>query len=154
MSLIPPEKLLEELSQDSYWDIDAFDDPKRAYARFDIRGNGILIPLKASRVSEPALDVQLNNISHGGVCFESTLYLEPGSVWRLSFEQHGFQIGSQPIVVRHSRLTNSRLYQSGCQFVIEPALLMLLGVEPNEIHGQTEEEDHDAEFLAPEDLIN
>lgn len=124
----------------------------RSYKRHPVRGDARLEPLSEDPYAE-TVPILLRDISRGGVGFLSEQQIEPGSLWRIRFQQQGRWIGSQAIAVRHCRLIQSELYLVGGQFVIEPYILQMVGVPERELareEGDESSGDGEADFLAPE----
>ena len=112
------------------------EDTKRRFQRFPVRGDAQLEPLDSDAI-EHTTSVLLRDISRGGVGFLSDHTLEPGALYRLRFRVNGNTVGSQPIAVCFCRLVQDGLYMVGGQFVIEPYLMTLVGVEPAELTGES-----------------
>ena len=156
MSTTPHELLIEQLEQAEYWSQDTCDNDRHTYSRYVIRGDAVLTQLNPSHVSQSVIHVQLRSIGHGGIGFMSHQRLDIGSMWRLGFELQGFQIATQPIAIQYCEKEDTHnAYATGGQFIIEPSLMMLLGVDSKELLGiQPDPGDAlgDVEFLSPEAL--
>lgn len=130
-------------------------DSNRLFQRHVARGDVELHPDSRSRLDRTPVEVKLRDVGRGGIGFISHQHLPAGSSWRACFMQHGFVVASQSIVVRHCRLVSEGVYLVGTQFVCEPGLLAILGVDP----GAIEEDDTDVlatvggdAFVAPSDV--
>ncbi len=154
-----PDSLLAELNR-----LEALRDPakntgpgsNRTFERFVIRGDCELHPESRNRLDRYPIEVKIRDIARGGLGFISQDELPQGSCWRACFMQHGFVVAQQSIVVRHCREVSPGVYLVGTQFVADPGLLAVLGVEPGAI-GDGDEDDiignvgGDA-FVSPSDV--
>jgi hypothetical protein len=126
---------------------------QRQFHRFVVRGEAELHPMHRNWLDPTPINVQLRDISRGGLGFLSPQPLTPSSAWRACFLQAGYVIGEQAMIVRHCRAVNDALYLVGAQFVIDTGLLVQLGVSPGELEeteleAQDETQD-DGQFLPP-----
>lgn len=152
MSIAEPRDLIEVLSRMEYWRQEPPVDRKRAFRRFVVRGEATLEPMQTGQSMNGHVHAMLRDISRGGIGFLADSFLQPGEVWRIRFEQHGHLIGQQPILVKFCRLVQDGMYLTGGQFVIEPALLIGLGVDEGDLHNDTHIANQTldtAEFLPP-----
>jgi hypothetical protein len=154
MTTARPCDLLDLLNDMESWRQDPEVERNRAYRRFPVRGDATLESLDASRLVRLPITVMLRDISRGGTGFICDRALTPGSVWRVGFNHKGFQIGSQPIVIRFCREVQDGLYLIGGQFVIEPAVMIMLGVNEEQLGHDVRdrEEPADTDFLDPDDM--
>ncbi|WP_432797874.1 hypothetical protein [Poriferisphaera sp. WC338] len=128
---------------------------QRQFERYVVRGEAELHPMNRTHLEATPITVQLRDLGRGGAGFISQQPISLGSSWRMCFLQHGYVIGSQPIIARHSHRVDNDLYLIGSQFVIETGLMTLLGIDPIKI-TQTEnditEDLPNANFLPPADV--
>ncbi len=154
MTTSEPQELIRVLTQMEYWRQEPPTERQRAFRRFTVRGDATVEQVDdQSIVHLTAKPVMLRDISRGGVGFVVDQFLEPGSVWRLAIFDRGRKAGTQTLVVRYCRLVQDGLYLVGAQFIIEPHLMLTLGVEEralaDDIHQRVKPEDT-ADFLAPD----
>jgi hypothetical protein len=108
----------------------------RRFRRFAIRTEGILEPLDLS--DGHTYPVMLRDISRNGVGFLCEKFIEPCTLWRIRFIRHNLVIGSQPMIMRYCRLIQPDLYILGGQFIVEPHLMLALGVNEEDLRtGET-----------------
>ncbi|MCC6680084.1 MAG: PilZ domain-containing protein [Phycisphaeraceae bacterium] len=103
----------------------------RMFRRFVVRGDALLHPMNRSRLDATPVDVKLRDISRNGIGFICNQPLPINSCWRIELQLAGYAIGSQALVVRHVREVGDGMFLCGANFVIDTALLALLGVEPS-----------------------
>lgn len=103
---------------------------QRKFTRFVVRGEAELRAMDRIDTDAGSVQVLLRDIGRGGVGFVSQEKLATNSIWRLCFYQHGYMIGHQAVIVKHSREIEPGVYLAGGQFCIESGLLALLGVDP------------------------
>ena len=156
MTVSDPKELIGLLSQLEYWRQDPIQEQQRAFRRFTVRGDATIEPVEQSSIDRIAtMPVMLRDISRGGIGFVVEQFIDPGTVWRLSFYEHNHRVGSQVFVVRFCRLVHNGMYLVGAQFVIEPYLMMALGIQNEQLHedirDRTRPEDT-ADFLGPDDV--
>lgn len=138
-----PDALLSELTR-----LEALRDPRknagagsnRSFERFVVRGDIELHPESRTRLDRNPLDVKIRDLARGGVGFIAQQHMPKGSCWRACFLQHGFVVAQQCLVVRHSREVSPGVFLVGTQFVSDPALLALMGVEPGAIQDGDEQD--------------
>ena len=155
MSSTPPNDLIGLISQPEYWQQTQPADKKRAFERFDVRGDATLEPIETGHVETPNVRVQLRDISRGGLGFVCDRFIEPGTVWRVRFEYQSELVGTQPLVVRFCRMTENGMYLAGGQFVLEPAVMVLLGVGEQNLTRDIVDRQNPldtADFVAPDAL--
>lgn len=156
MSITEPRDLIEVLGRMEYWRQEPPVDHKRAFRRFVVRGEATLEPVHSGKVIESDARAMLRDVSRGGVGFLCDRFLEPGDIWRIRFERKGYLLGQQPILIKFCRLVQDGLYLTGGQFIIEPALMVALGVDETDLHDDTRVVDkslNTAEFLPPENML-
>lgn len=133
MPQIGPKALLAALSKLENLRDPSAGEGKRQFHRFVVRGEAELVNVDHTDTKPITLPVQIRDVGLGGMGFVSQIPLEVGSVWRVNFLQSGHVIGTQPILIRHSRTVNDALHLIGGQFVIETGILCILGVNPSSI---------------------
>lgn len=106
---------------------------RRKSIRHQIRCAATIEPLVDGAELHEAIHVELGDVAHCGVMFSLGQGLETGSTWRLLLTHEGEMVGSAPFVVRYSRVLEGGRFSCGCQFMVEPALMTLLGVEGDEV---------------------
>jgi len=122
---------------------------QRQFQRFTARGEVELTSMDR-RTEDPTLNVQLRDLSRGGLGLLSEKAIEVGSTWRVAFLSNGFVVGTQGVIVRHCHMVQPGVYLVGTQFCIETGLMCLLGIDPNAIHdGDDANESQKHKFLAP-----
>ena len=124
----------------------------RMFRRFVVRSDALLHPMNRSRLDATPVDVKLRDISRNGVGFICSQPLPVNSSWRIELQLVGYAIGSQAIVVRHVSEVGDGMFLCGANFVIDTALLALLGVEPSLLEEPEEIGQHettDDHFVAP-----
>lgn len=156
MTISEPKELISLLSQMEYWRQDPVQERQRAFRRFTVRGDATIEPVEQSNIERNCVKpVMLRDISRGGVGFVVEQFIDPGTVWRIAFYEHNHRMGSQVLIVRYCRLVQEGLYLVGAQFVIEPYLMVALGLNDQQLHedirDRTRPEDT-AEFVAPDDM--
>ena len=155
MSTTPPNDLIGMISQPEYWQKMQPADKQRAFERFEVRGDATLEPIETGHVETPCVRAQLRDISRGGLGFICDRFIEPGTVWRVRFEYQSELVGTQPMVIRFCRLAQNHMYLAGGQFVVEPAMLVLLGVGEQSLTKDIVDRQNPldtADFLAPDAL--
>lgn len=151
MPLTGPKALLAALSKLENLRDPSAPEGKRQFQRFVVRGDAELVSVDHTNTKPVVVPVQIRDIGLGGIGFVSQIPLDVGSVWRVNFLQHGHVIGTQPILVRHSRPVRDALYLIGGQFVVETGLLCLLGVDPSAIRGGARADDN-SNFVPPSEV--
>lgn len=153
MAMTEPRDLIDVLGRMESWRREPSVDRKRAFRRFVVRGEATLEPIQAGTFIDPNPRAMLRDISRGGIGFLCDRKLQPGEIWRIRFENKGYIIGQQPLLIKFCRLVQDELYLTGGQFIIEPALMLELGVDGSDLHGDMRIIDNTlntAEFLPPE----
>ncbi len=154
MSVAEPRNLIEVLSRMEYWRQEPAVERNRAFKRFEVRGEAT-IELAESAGPSDRHTIMLRDISRGGIGFLCPACLDPGTLWRVAFEDHGHRIGTQVVCVRFSRLVQDGLYLVGGQFVVEPYLMLALGVSDAELANDIVDKCKPldtAQFVPPDDL--
>lgn len=152
-----PEKLVDVLARLEAERRRPENENRRRFRRFVIRGEARLEPLNNSSLGDSQV-VLLRDVGYAGVGFLTDRELDLETMWRMRFHHpnHGTVFGAQPVIVRYCRPIQPNLYMVGAEFVIEPYLLSLLGVEDKklrqEVAGTEEEEADNAEYRAPDAL--
>jgi hypothetical protein len=141
-----PRHLLDELAK-----LENLRDPARTaglrqFRRFVLRGDAELHPADPTQLDRTPIDVQLRDISRGGVGFVCTRKIPARSNWRMVFLHRGYPIGEQTLCVRHGREITEGVYLVGGQYTIASGLLTMLGIEPGDIL--------DSEGDAPDDVVS
>lgn len=131
MSICEPNDLMGILDKLEYYRESAGSETQRKFRRFNIRGEAKLEAIDDH--GSAATQVLLRDISRAGVGFLVDRFIEPCTQWRLRFMADGALAGSQPIAVRYCRLVQDNLYMVGGQFIIEPHILAVAGVKPEEL---------------------
>jgi len=153
MSVTEPQELISVLNQMEYWRQEPVKERKRAFKRFTVRGDATIEPVTQCTVQQQPKPVMLRDISRGGIGFVLEQFIEPGSTWRIAFYNRGCKVGTQSLVVRYCRLVQDGLYLVGAQFIVEPYLMVMLGVDEraldDDIADQTKPEDT-ADFVPPD----
>jgi len=155
MTTTRPRSLLDELDR-----LESLRDPdqagQRQFHRFIVRGEVQLHPMSRNRLDPTPINVQLRDLSHGGMGFLSPEPLHRSSTWRACFLEHGYVIGEQALMIRHCREVGTSLYLVGGQFIMETGLMIMLGVSPGDLkaaHAEIEDETrHQADYLPPGDV--
>ncbi len=135
MSVAEPRDLVEILSRMEFWRQEPPVERQRWFKRFTVRGEAelTLLPGHAAYRDPRPISISLRDVSRAGLGFLATEAIEPGAVGRVAFQFHGQKCGEQCIVVRFSRLVHDGLFLCGGQFIIEPYLMLLLGVDAGEL---------------------
>lgn len=156
MTLANPTRLVEVLGRlDSESDGQAAAEQRR-FTRFSVRAPATLEPMEGWSQGTDQVPVMARNISRGGVGFVAERPLPAGSVWRIAFERRGRQVGSQTMVVLYCREIQKGTYLLGGQFIVEPGLMLMLGVDDTALNGDIRigkaAATEDADFAAPDDV--
>lgn len=131
---------------------------RRAFQRFDVRGQAKLRPVQRNLNDHDSVDIQLRDIGRGGLGFVCNHELPLGSIWNVQFVHQGYVIDTRTIQIRFVRELEPGCFVTGTQFIINDGLMALLGVSPAEIdrHDFGDQQDDDESetlgFAAPEDL--
>ena len=112
---------------------------RRKQRRFVVRGEAELHRTGADLSLDPPISIHLQDISLTGARLLCPRSLRPGTVWRLHVLNQGHVVGHQTLVIRHVRQHPTGLFLVGGQFCIEAGLMTVLGVNPDSLHGTTEE---------------
>jgi hypothetical protein len=146
---------MDLLSRMESWRAEPILDSSRAFERFPVRGDATLERAQAPHAHVQLRHVMLRDLSRGGVGFLCDEQIEPGTVWRISFYDRGQKVGTQALIVRFCRLVQDGLYLAGGQFVIEPYLMLVLGITEHDlahdIQARARPEDT-ADFVAPDQV--
>ncbi len=154
MSVAEPRNLIEMLSRMEYWRQEPAVERQRTFKRFEVRGQALLEPIE-NPAHTGHLQVMLRDISRGGVGFVCERFLEPGTVWRIAFEDRGQRVGQQPACVRFCRLVQDGLYLVGAQFVVEPYIMLAAGISATDLASDITESTNPtdtAEYVPPDSL--
>lgn len=143
--------MLEECRQDPVVET------QRKFKRYSVRADAKLESMDDD-CADTRTTILLRDISRGGIGFLCDRFLDPGTMHRVRFQVHGYPVGSQPIVVCYCRLVQDNLYMIGGQFVVEPYLMALAGVGPeqlgnDDLTGECSADDV-SEFLAPDAAVD
>ena len=141
MSIAEPRDLIEVLNRMEYWRQEPSVDRKRSFRRFVVRGEATLEPVQPGRILDGNVNVMLRDISRGGVGFLSNRFHQPGEIWRIRFESKGYLVGQQSMIIKFCRLVQDGLYLTGGQFIIEPILMIELGIEGTDLQDDTRARD-------------
>jgi hypothetical protein len=151
MATTRPHSLLDELDRlEALRDADKVG--QRRFRRFVARGEVELHPTHRNRLDSTPINVQMRDLSQGGMGFLSPQPIDEGSSWRACFLREGYVIGEQAVVVRHCRQVNESLYLIGVEFVIDTGLMVQLGVSPAELEQSQfapQDETQDTEAFKP-----
>lgn len=143
---------LEELEQQT----DAgSNQSRREYHRFPVRGDATLTNMDNIGDESVVIPVMLRDVSRGGIGFLCQQKVEAGSLWRVSFLQHGYAVAHQGLQIRHCRELRSGVFLVGGQFVAETGLMCILGVPPSKLRAgkpSHSAKDDDAQFLPPGEI--
>jgi len=154
MSVAEPRNLIEVLSRMEYWRQEPAVEHNRSFRRFGARGEATIEPVEPA--AEPHIEsVMLRDIARGGIGFLCSSFLEPGTILRIGFQHHGRRIATQVACVRFCRLVQDGLYLAGAQFIIEPYLMLALGVSESDLADDvldTKAPLDTAEFVPPDDV--
>lgn len=129
MTLADPTRLVEILAQLESDANDGAGAEQRRFRRFSVRAQARLEPVEGRSGELESVAAMMRNVSRGGVGVVAERPLPLGSVWRITFERKGRQVGSHLIVVLYCRRIQEGAYMLGGQFIVEPALLLMLGVD-------------------------
>jgi len=129
MTLARPTRLVEVLEQLESEADHGIGAQQRRFRRFSVRAQAQLESVHSWSDAPERVSAMVRNISRGGVGFVAERSMPLGSVWRMAFERKGRQVGSQLIVVLYCRQIHEGTYMIGGQFIVEPALMLMLGVE-------------------------
>ncbi|MFW6033272.1 MAG: PilZ domain-containing protein [Phycisphaeraceae bacterium] len=123
---------------------------QRCFRRFHVRGTAEMRPIDTCRLDRSPVEVQLRDVSRGGVGFVSAQTLPVGSTWRICFLYRGYIIGHQPVLVRHCRRMEGGAYLVGGQFCLDTVMFPVLGIDPGEVEEGDHRSDDMASFVPPE----
>jgi len=128
----------------------------RLFTRFDVRTEAWLEPIEDLVERKRPIEVMVRNISRGGVGFVASRPLNVGSVWRIVFMRRGRQIASHTIALRFSQPIEDHIHLAGAQFVVDPALLLTLGVDEAQLSRDIRYDPRragaaDADFAPPDE---
>ena len=79
---------------------------------------------------------QLFDISLGGASFLSDQPINLGTMWRLAILQNDQRTGTQSLDIRSCKKVDAHQYLIGAQFILEPYLLAMVGVNPHALTPQ------------------
>lgn len=151
MSTSRPHVLLGELDR-----LESLRDPGRqglrTFRRFVIRGDAELHPMNRNRLDPTPIEIKLRDLSRGGLGFICSQPLPERSSWRVTFLQHGYVVGMQALMIRHSRQVSDGVYLVGGQFVIDSGLMITLGIPRSAMEESSAigpDEADSEEFLSP-----
>jgi hypothetical protein len=148
MSVPHPKQLLEELNK-----LESLRDPKKAgnrqFRRFPVRREAEIHPVSRSRLDATPILIHVRDVSRGGIGFVTQTCPEVNSTWRVCFLSHGYVIGGQAALIRHSRTIGEGIYLVGGQFVLDSGLMTLLDIDPAHIHDS--EATGESDFVPPGD---
>jgi len=156
MDTTQPRSLRGELDR-----LESLRDPAQAgyrrFQRFVVRAEAELHPMNRDRLDPTPIEVQLRDISRGGVGLLAQQPLEDLSAWRICFLQEGYVIGEQAMIVRFCRPVSENLHLIGGQFVIDTGLLISLGISPGALEdeqlvGEDETREGEGDFVGPEEM--
>ncbi|MHC4995130.1 MAG: PilZ domain-containing protein [Planctomycetota bacterium] len=132
MTQVEPQNLIDVLERLKSRRQDPPIELNRNFPRFIVRVDARLEGVEPDKLSD-SIDVQLRDMSLGGVGFLSGSPLTTGAMWRLRFMMHDQVIGAQPLVIRYCNAVQQDLYLVGGQFTIEPSLLSIVGVTADKL---------------------
>lgn len=137
------------------------DNHPRLFRRYVVRGDAMLHPMNRSRLDATPLDIKLRDVSRGGIGFICDQPIGMHTTWRLEVLIGGYAVGAQALIVRHVEEVSAGMYLIGATFVLDTAILALLGVEPTlledaeDIAGPrlaSDEASDDDDFVAPAEV--
>lgn len=140
---------LEELEQQAE---NSSAQSRREYDRFAVRGDAVLANMDSIGGESVTIQVMLRDVSRGGIGFLCQQKVDAGTLWRVSFMQHGYAIAHQGLQIRHCRELRSGVFLVGGQFVVETGLMCILGVPPAKLRTDKPTlavKEDDAQFLPP-----
>ena len=153
-----PERLVDVLARIEADRRTAIEEDRRRFRRFVVRGEALLEPLNRKSVAE-SRTLLLRDIGYAGIGFLAHQPLDPESMWRVRFQHddQGAVVGSQPVIIRSCRMVQPNLYMVGAEFIIEPYLLSLLGIDSMKLRQETFSTDTEtevglAEYSSPDAL--
>ncbi|MHC4996199.1 MAG: hypothetical protein ACYTGQ_14235 [Planctomycetota bacterium] len=106
---------------------------RRKSVRHAVKCVATIEPLSGGGNRSQGNEVEVHDVAQCGVMILLDRVLETGSTWRLLLGREGETVGSAPFVVRYGRLCEDGRYACGCQFMVEPALMTLMGVDEDEV---------------------
>ncbi len=155
MSMLSPADILAELDRLEFLrNASPNPGPNRRFERYSVRGTAILQPVCKQGLYDCNLEVQLRDVSRGGVGFLATELMVPFGFWQMSFIRDDLKIGEQEIIVRHCQQVSDGLYLAGAEFVVSSGLLNQIGVPATTVLSDISEgRDHeDDQFSSIYDL--
>jgi len=159
MSAQPDRSLLGKLhSIEQAQEAPNTDNHPRLFRRYVVRGDALLHPMNRSRLDATPLDIKLRDLSRGGAGFICNQPLALHSTWRLEVLIGGYAVGAQALIVRHVEEVSAGMYLIGTTFVLDTAIMALLGVEPTlledaeDITGPRLHQDDDDDFVTPAEV--
>jgi hypothetical protein len=115
---------------------------ERRYKRHAVRSMAQIEALEPHKLNT-IKSVQLFDISLGGVRFLTDEPIALDSMWRVTFLQNDQQAGSQSVDVRVCEQVAEGQYLIGAQFIAEPYLLTMIGVNSNSLSQQPQHDEND-----------
>lgn len=153
MTLADPTQIVEVLARLESAPAAKLEPEHRLFTRFPVRAEATLESVEDLSSQRMRIAAMVRNVSRGGVGFVADQPLAMGSIWRVSFERRGREIASQAIAVCFCKQIEEGIYLLGGQFVVEPSLLLMLGVDEAELSNdiRVRDQDHEeGEFTAPD----
>lgn len=127
--------------------------PQRRFQRFSVRSIARLWPGHADSNPAPPNEVQVRDISRGGIGFLASEPLPLGRFWQLQMLDSGVTIATVPAYCRHCHKIMEGAYLIGAEFGVPANILLSLGVTADEIAHADEAEAHNnltGDFVSPD----
>ena len=154
MHTIDHNELLNALKALEQADADAPQRNRRIFRRFNTRVAATLSidPQCASGPSTRPFAVEIRDISRGGFGLLCPSGVELNRVYRLVGVRDGIELFSSAVVPRHARYVSSGVWLVGAVVVAEAALMISLGVEPNDLRVSEQGADFGPGDFLPVDM--
>lgn len=105
----------------------------RGADRYEVRLEGWIEPLDERDTQDARVSVTVLDVGRTGVRLACDVPLDRESMWRLRLIEGHHLIAAVPIMARYCKSSDAHGFHIGAQFVIEPYLLHVIGVEPDQL---------------------
>lgn len=124
---------------------------RRQFTRYDVRGDAELIAPDRNQINIEPIIVMLRDVSRGGIGFVADSPVPSDSIWRIQFQQNGYDVADMNIVVRFSKLVASDIYLCGAQICVRSGIMCLLGIDAAQMRRDESGSDS-ADFVGPDQV--
>lgn len=126
----------------------------RDFDRFVLRGEAELQTVNPSHLDPEIISIHIRDVSLGGIGFVTSNQLKHKSLYRINFVASGYPVYQDHVIIRHCDFVQDGVYLAGAEFCANPALLVLLGADPNAVKAAVAVDDMGSpnDFIAPDHL--